>query len=121
MPNCVKSEGRTSRCSVAGKFQSHRQKYPNSIDILGSTCCCTEAPICQSFGRMPQPLRSLGSIAAVTGVAVPNVWKFVAPHSPLALLFVKSHWGEKSPAMPPFAPLSVHDRVAVVAMRASGL
>ena len=57
----------------------------------GSTCCCTDTPICQSRGRTPQPLRRFGSIAAVVSVDVPNVVWVVAAHSPLAALLVRSH------------------------------
>ena len=55
---------------------------------------------------------------------VPNVVAVVAAHSPLTRLLVRSHWGMKSPkpGVPgPPVPLSVHVRVAVVAMRAIGL
>src|SRR3954466_9846034 len=93
MLNGVKSLAFTSVLSVAVKFCSHRLKYPTSIDTRGASCCWTDAPICQSFGRMPQPLISAGSMFAVVCVAVPNVVAVDAWHAPLAALFVKLQFG----------------------------
>ena len=70
---------------------------------------------------MPQPFSSFGSIAAVIGVAVPNVGLVMPRHSPFADGFVKLHCGTLSFAIPPLAPLSTHVRFVVVAMRAMGL
>jgi len=60
-------------------------------------------------------------MAAVIGVAVPNVGLVMPRHSPFASGLVKLHWGTLSLAIPPLAPLSVHVRFVVVAMRAIGL
>src|SRR6266545_4115921 len=76
---------------------------PSSCDIV--------TLLCQLYGRTPKPSRNAGSYRR-TMTDLPNVVLVMAPHSPLAARFLRSHCGIRSLAMPPPAPLSVHVRDA---------
>src|ERR1043166_1245373 len=94
--------------------------------MRGASCCWIDAPFCQSFGRIPQPLISAGSMFSGGCVAVPNVCADDAPHTPLAALFVKLQFGILStPTGTVMIDATVEPagklRVALVAMRAIGL
>src|SRR3970040_2084336 len=59
--NELKSVADRTRLSVALKLPSHRRVYCTSTDTLGRISCWIDAPIPQSYGRMPHPFRAPGS------------------------------------------------------------
>src|ERR1051325_1617940 len=78
-----------------------RRKYPTSTDTRGMSCCCTPAPNSQLYPRLPQPKYAAGSNLAAVVFVEPNPGLVIAPHSPFAAGFVRSHCGTPSPGIPP--------------------
>src|SRR3954466_4490618 len=115
MLNAVWSSGPRARLSSTGKFTSHRRRYESSTDIRGSTCCCTEAPHCQSPDRTPHPESRVGSrVESNTGV--PKLALVFGPQVSIdpvvvglcAAVFSRSQSGIQLPLA------SVHERLALV-------
>src|SRR5688572_1503649 len=62
-----------------------RRASPTSIDIRGSSSCCSVTPHCQSFSRTPQPVSVSAFVPVVTAPWPPKfrLLPVSAAHSPL--------------------------------------
>src|SRR5947209_6580854 len=90
-------------------------------------CRCTPAPNSQLYPRLPQPKYAAGSNFAALVFVEPKPGLLMAPHSPFAAGFVRSHCGTASPGIPPApempgkGPPSNHSRFAEFTRLLTGL